>query len=53
MPAGEQGSTLRLVVLETWQREGRVRLPTIVMLETWLREREQAPSLSDFFFLIS
>jgi len=25
-------------MLETWPRERRVRLPTIVMLETWLRE---------------
>ena len=25
-------------MLETWLREGRVRLPTIVLLETWLRE---------------
>jgi len=24
-------------MLETWLRETRVRLPTIVMLETWLR----------------
>ena len=24
-------------MLETWLREDRVRLPTLVMLETWLR----------------
>jgi hypothetical protein len=25
-------------MLEIWLREGRVRLPALVMLETWLRE---------------
>ena len=26
------------VMLETWLRESKDRLPTIVMIETWLRE---------------
>ena len=33
-------------MLETWLRENRVRLPTIVMLETWLQEsRVRHPAL--------
>jgi len=35
------------VMLETWLRESRVLLPTVVMLETWLRE-SGVPRLRNF-----
>jgi len=39
-------------MLETWLREGRVRLPTVVVLETWLLE-SGVPRLRNFFDKLS